>query len=152
MENITFNETLVNETLVTGNSIDCEDLTNNGLYMIFIGYIYPLLSPTFRTYMKDLFVTIKTAGKVSGQFVSLTEFGFSKLQEIKSNEDMIKFIERICKNKNLTVLPKQVMDCAWGFSGDNDNGKKESLEQSWKKLLKELDRLHELNKMDKTNA
>ena len=104
MENITFNE-----TLISTNSIDCEDLTNNGLYMIFIGYIYPLLSPTFRTYMKDLFVTIKTAGKVSGQVVSLTEFGFSKLQDIKSNEDMVKFIERMCKNKNLKVLPKQVV-------------------------------------------
>lgn len=147
MENITFNE-----TLISTNSIDCEDLTNNGLYMIFIGYIYPLLSPTFRTYMKDLFVTIKTAGKVSGQVVSLTEFGFSKLQDIKSNEDMIKFIERMCKNKKLKVLPKQAIDCAWCFSGDDDNGKKESLEQSWKKLLKELDRLHKLNIVDKTSA
>jgi hypothetical protein len=147
MENITFNE-----TLISTNSIDCEDLTNNGLYMIFIGYIYPLLSPTFRTYMKDLFVTIKTAGKVSGQVVSLTEFGFSKLQDIKSNEDMIKFIERMCKNKNLKVLPKQAIDCAWCFSGDDDNGKKESLEQSWNKLLKELDRLHKLNIVDKTSA
>ena len=147
MENITFNE-----TLISTNSIDCEDLTNNGLYMIFIGYIYPLLSPTFRTYMKDLFVTIKTAGKVSGQVVSLTEFGFSKLQDIKSNEDMVKFIERMCKNKNLKLLPKQVIECAWSFSGDDDNGKKESLEQSWKKLLKELDRLHKLNIVDKTGA
>ncbi len=147
MENITFNE-----TLISTNSIDCEDLTNNGLYMIFIGYIYPLLSPTFRTYMKDLFVTIKTAGKVSGQVVSLTEFGFSKLQDIKSNEDMIKFIERMCKNKKLKVLPKQAIDCAWCFSGDDDNGKKESLEQSWNKLLKELDRLHKLNIVDKTSA
>ena len=64
---------------------------------------------------------------------------------------MVDFIERLCKNKNLTVLPKQVLECAWGFSGDNDNGKK-GLEQSWKKLLKELDRSHELNKIDKTNA
>ena len=31
MENITFNQTLVTE-----NSIDCEDLTNNGLYMILL--------------------------------------------------------------------------------------------------------------------
>jgi len=131
-------------------SFDCEDLTNNGLYMIFIGYLYPMLSPTIRAYMKDTLVTIKNVGKVTGQVVSLTEFGFSKLQGIKSNEDMIKFIERVCKNKDLNVLPEQIMDCAWSFSGDTDNGKKENMEQSWKKLLNELDRIHDLNIMNRT--
>ena len=66
---------------------DCEDLTNNGLYVIFIGYLYPMLSPTIRTYMKDMLVTIKNVGKVTGQVVSLTEFGFTKLQGIKSNKE-----------------------------------------------------------------
>ena len=133
-------------------SFDCEDLTNNGLYMIFIGYLYPMLSPTIRAYMKDTLVTIKNVGKVTGQVVSLTEFGFSKLQGIKSNEDMIKFIERVCKNKDLNVLPEQIMDCAWSFSGDTDNGKKENMEQSWKKLLNELDRIHDLNIMNRTTV
>ena len=131
-------------------SFDCEDLTNNGLYMIFIGYLYPMLSPTIRAYMKDTLVTIKNVGKVTGQVVSLTEFGFSKLQGIKSNEDMVDFIGRVCKNKDLNVLPEQIMDCAWSFSGDTDNGKKENMEQSWKKLLNELDRIHDLNIMNRT--
>lgn len=147
MENITnFIENVDGST--TG--FDCEDLTNNGLYMIFIGYLYPMLSPTLRSYMKDIVVTIKNVGKVSGQVVSLTEFGFSKLQGIKSNEEMINFIERVCKNKDLNVLPKQILNCAWSFSGDTDGGKRENTEQSWNKLLNELDKLHQLNIMDKT--
>ena len=147
MENITnFIENVDGST--TG--FDCEDLTNNGLYMIFIGYLYPMLSPTLRSYMKDVLVSIKNVGKVTGQIVSLTEFGFSKLQGIKSNDEMINFIKRICKNKDLNVLPKQIMDCAWSFSGDTEEGKRENTEQSWNKLLNELDRLHQLNIMDKT--
>ena len=147
MENITnFIENVDGST--TG--FDCEDLTNNGLYMIFIGYLYPMLSPTVRSYMKDVLVSIKNVGKVTGQIVSLPEFGFSKLQGIKSNDEMINFIKRICKNKDLNVLPKQIMDCAWSFSGDTEEGKRENTEQSWNKLLNELDRLHQLNIMDKT--
>ena len=147
MENITdYIENVDGST--TG--FDCEDLTNNGLYMIFIGYLYPMLSPTVRSYMKDVLVSIKNVGKVTGQIVSLTEFGFSKLQGIKSNDEMINFIKRICKNKDLNVLPKQIMDCAWSFSGDSEEGKRENTEQSWNKLLNELDRLHQLNIMDKT--
>ena len=147
MENITdYIENVDGST--TG--FDCEDLTNNGLYMIFIGYLYPMLSPTVRSYMKDVLVSIKNVGKVTGQIVSLTEFGFSKLQGIKSNDEMINFIKRICKNKDLNVLPKQIMDCAWSFSGDTEEGKRENTEQSWNKLLNELDRLHQLNIMDKT--
>ena len=133
-------------------SFDCEDLTNNGLYMIFIGYLYPMLSPTIRAYIKDTLVTIKNVGKVTGQVVSLTEFGFSKLQGIKSNKDMVDFISRVCKNKDLNVLQNQIIDCAWSFSGDTDNGKKENMEQSWKKLLNDLDRFHDLNIRDRTTV
>ena len=89
---------------------------------------------------------------MSGQVVSLTEFGFSKLQDIKSNEDMVYFIERLCKNKNLTVLPKASMDCAWVLAVTMIMEKKKVLNKVGRKLLKELDRLHELNKIDKTNA
>ena len=84
---------------------DCEDLTNNGLYMIFIGYLYPMLSQTVRSYMKDVLVSINNVWKVTGQIVSLTEFGFSKLQGIKSNDEMINFIKRICKIKDLKRIP-----------------------------------------------
>jgi hypothetical protein len=138
-------------TTNTGENFDCEDLTNNGLYMIFIGYLYPMLSPTLRSYMKDAIVTIKNVGKVTGQIVSLTEFGFSKLQDIKSNAEMVKFIERVCINKDFRVLPGQIVECAWNFSGDTEGGRRENMEQSWKKLLNELDKLHALNIMDRTS-
>ena len=109
-----------------------------------------MLSPTIRNYIKDMFINIKNVGKITGQVVSLTEFGFSKLQGIKSNEDMIKFIERICNNKNMKITINEIKECAWSFSGDTDNGKKPNMEQSWNKLLNELDRLHTLNNLNKS--
>ena len=42
--------------------------------------------------------------------MSLTEFGFTKVQNINSNEEMIKFIERVCLNKDLNLLPQQIVD------------------------------------------
>tara|TARA_Y100000817_G_scaffold314391_1_gene313080 strand:- start:4501 stop:4983 length:483 start_codon:yes stop_codon:yes gene_type:complete len=150
MENITSFMDITDGSMDGSAGFDCEDLTNNGLYMIFIGYLYPMLSPTIRAYMKDMLVSIKNVGKVTGQVVSLTEFGFTKLQDIKSNKDMVDFISRVCKNKDLNVFKNQIIDCAWSFSGDTDNGKKENMEQSWKKLLNELDKFHALNIMNRT--
>lgn len=142
MENIT--------TVLTTNDIDCPDLTNNGLYLIFVGYLMPLISPTMRVYLKDLLISFKNCGKVTGQLVSLTEFGFTKVQNINSNEEMIKFIERVCLNKDLNLLPQQIVDCAKSFSGDESNGKG-SFEGSWNKLLKEVDRLHAENIMARSS-
>mgnify|MGYP001348329692 CR=1 FL=1 len=122
---------------ITTNTIDCEDLTNNGLYMIFIGYIYPLISPTMRAYMKDIFIHVKNVGKVSGEIVSLTEFGFTKVQKIHNLEDMATFIERICKNKNLKVMKDECLECAKSFAGGEGLN-----EGSWNKLLAELEDLH----------
>ena len=87
-------ENFTNTTITSNVSFDCEDLSNNGLYMIFIGYIFPLFSPTMRSYMKDIFIHVKNVGKVSGEIVSLTEFGFTKVQKIHNLEDMATFIER----------------------------------------------------------
>ena len=142
MENIT--------TIITTDDINCPDLTNNGLYLIFVGYLLPLLSPTMRIYLKDLLINFKNCGKVTGQLVSLTEFGFTKVQNINSNEEMIKFIERVCLNKDLNLLPQQIMDCAKSFSGDKVNGK-DSFEGSWNKLLKEVDRIHAENIMARSS-
>jgi hypothetical protein len=142
MENIT--------TVITTSDIDCPDLTNNGLYLIFVGYLMPLISPTMRVYLKDLLISFKNCGKVTGQLVSLTEFGFTKVQNINSNEEMIKFIERICLNKDLNLLPQQIFDCAKSFSGDESNGKGR-FEGSWNKLLKEVDRLHAENIMARSS-
>ena len=96
MENLT-NLTNTTGVLSSEGVFDCEDITNNGLYMIFIGYVYPLLSPTIRNYMKDLFIHVKNVGKVTGEIVSLTEFGFTKVQKIENIEDMAKFIERVSR-------------------------------------------------------
>ena len=63
---------------------------------------------------------------------------------------MIKFIERVCLNKDLNLLPQQIVDCAKSFSGDKVNGK-ESFEGSWNKLLKEVDRLHAENIMARSS-
>ena len=59
-------ENFTNTTIITNTSLDCEDLTNNGLYMIFIGYIYPMFSPTIRSYM-IIFIHVKNVGKVTGK-------------------------------------------------------------------------------------
>uniref|UniRef100_A0A6C0KZ63 Uncharacterized protein n=1 Tax=viral metagenome TaxID=1070528 RepID=A0A6C0KZ63_9ZZZZ len=147
MENITYIGSGSWDSSLT--NLDCNDLTNNGLYMIFIGYVVPLLSPTMRAYLKDIFATVKNVGRVSGQIVSLTEFGYTKVQGIKNNADMIDFIQRVCKNKDLNVLPKQIIDLAWESSGDTG---KNGGEQSWNKFLSELDRLHTLNILDKTTS
>ena len=130
-------ENFTNTTITSNVSLDCEDLSNNGLYMIFIGYIYPLFSPTMRSYLKDIFIHVKNVGKVSGEIVSLTEFGFTKVQKIHNLEDMATFIERICKNKNLRVMKDECLECAKSFAGGEGFN-----EGSWNKLLVELEDLH----------
>lgn len=139
MENIT-NVTEVN------NVFNCEDVTNNGLYMIFIGYIYPLVSPTMRNYIKDIFIHVKNAGKVTGEIVSLTEFGFTKLQKIENIEDMAKFIERVSKNKNLSIMKDDLIECAKSYVGGEGH-----IEGSWNSMLKEIEKLHEKNITKKRN-
>lgn len=128
---------------ITTNTIDCEDLTNNGLYMIFIGYIYPFFSPTIRNYVKDLFCHIKNVGKVSGEIVSLTEFGFTKLQKIHNINDMTKFIERVSKNKHLNIMKEDLVECAKSYAGGEGFN-----EGSWNSLLTELEKLHNKKKVN----
>ena len=60
-------------TFETTYDVDCEELTNNGLYLIFIGYLLPLLSPKVRDYGTELLSKFRNAGKVAGDLVSLTE-------------------------------------------------------------------------------
>ena len=54
------------------SGIDCEDLTNNNLYIIFVGYVVPLLSQRVRNYGRELLSHLKNAGKVAGNIVSVT--------------------------------------------------------------------------------
>ena len=90
MEN--FTETSSNSWNNDLDTIDCNDLTNNGLYLIFTGYLLPLLSPKLRAYGKEMLSSFKNFGKVASDIVSITEFGFEKIQGLTSNEEMVDFI------------------------------------------------------------
>ena len=62
------------------------------------------------------------------------------------------FIQRLSTINDLKILPNQMIDLAWKFSGDTDNGKKDDMQQTWKKLLNELDRMNALNILNRTSA
>ena len=131
--------------------LDCNDLTSNGLYLIFVGYLLPLLSPKVRDYGREALSMFRSLGKITSDIVSITEFGFEKIQGLENNEEMSRFIQRLCDKKNLGVLPLQIKNIAESFSGDTQGGTKEHKQETWKKLLSELNRISSLNKMDNTN-
>ena len=97
MENIT---DLSSNSWSSDIQLDCNDLTNNGLYIIFAGYILPLLSPRVRNYGREVYSMIKNAGKVASDLVSVTEYGFEKVQDLSDNKEMIGFIRRVCQKNN----------------------------------------------------
>lgn len=132
-------------------NLDCNDLTNNGLYLIFVGYLLPFLSPKVRDYGKEVLSVFRNMGRVASDVVSLTEFGFDKIQGLSNNDEMSAFIQRLSDKKNMNVLSSQIQEIAWSFSGDTQNGSKEHKQETWKKLLNELDRMNILNKMDRSN-
>ena len=134
MENIT---DLSSNSWSSDIQLDCNDLTNNGLYIIFAGYILPLLSPRVRNYGREVYSMIKNAGKVASDLVSVTEYGFEKVQDLSDNKEMIGFIRRVCQKNNYNVLDKKITELAWQFSGDKSNGGS-GLQQTWKKLINEL--------------
>ena len=119
-------------------SIDCEDLTNNNLYILFVGYVVPLLSPRVRNYGRELLSHLKNAGKVAGNIVSVTEYGFEKIQDLSNNGEMVQFIQKVCDKKKIDVTMAEIKELSWRFSGDTANGKRESIQQTWKSLLNNL--------------
>lgn len=147
MDNLT--DVLISSESWSSELINCEDLTNNGLYFIFTGYVLPLLSPKVRSYIKEVICHIKNFGNVSGKVVSVTEYGFEKVQKLSNNGDMVDFIMNVCNKKNINVTADELVELAWSFSGDTDNGKKEGVEQTWNKLMKEIDRIHALKLSNK---
>jgi hypothetical protein len=140
-----------NTTFETTNSFNCEELTNNGLYLIFVGYLLPLLSPKVRDYGTELLSKFRNAGRVAGDIVSLTEYGFDKIQDLSDNKEMIKFIQKYCDNKKINILPSQISELSWDFSGDTGNGEKDGKQETWKRFLGKLRNLSDLNKMDNIN-
>ena len=119
-------------------SIDCEDLTNNNLYILFVGYVVPLLSPRVRNYGRELLSHLKNVGKVAGDIVSVTEYGFEKIQDLSNNGEMVQFIQKVCDKKKIDVTMAEIKELSWRFSGDTANGKRESIQQTWKSLLNNL--------------
>ena len=121
----------------------CEDITNHWLYFIFTGYLLPLVSPRLRDYLKQAYNTCKN-GEVTGKFVTLTEFGFEKIQDIQNNNEMKNYIRRICIEKKIEYDEEMIDNAAWLFSGDNDE-KHQSLKQTWKRLNETLDNFKEIH-------
>ena len=76
---------------------------------------------------------IKNAGKVAANVVSLTEYGFEKIQNLTNNGEMIDFIHRVCEKHGFNVLSAEITKLAWKFSGDTNNGKKEGVWKYYRK-------------------
>ena len=119
--------------------ISCENITNHWLYFIFSGYLLPLISPKMRRYLNEVYNSLKN-NEITGKIVTLTEFGFDKIQDIQNNHEMKNFIRRICIEKNIEYNDETIERVSWLFSGDN-NETHQSIQQTWKKLNITLDNL-----------
>ena len=112
----------------------CENVTNHWLYFVFSGYVLPLVSPRVRDWLKETINSLKNSN-IGGKVVTLTEFGFNKIQDIEDNDEMKEYIKRLCKEKKpeLFYSEESLEKIALLFSGDD--GKK-AIAQSWRKLNK----------------
>jgi hypothetical protein len=131
-------EEFTNTTDLNETSDLCENVTNHWLYFIFTGYLLPLVSPRVRDWMKETVNSLKN-NKVTGQLVTLTEFGFNKIQDIQSDEEMKEFIKRICKSRRpgLLIQEKMYDKLAEEFSGKGGG-------KSWRYLIKVIDNSHNI--------
>ena len=116
----------------------CENVTNHWLYFVFTGYLLPLVSPRVRDWIKETVNSLKN-NKVTGQLVTLTEFGFNKIQDIQSDEEMKEFIKRITKSRRpgLLIQEKVYDKLAEEFSGKGGG-------KSWRYLIKVIDNSHNI--------
>ena len=87
-------------------------------------------------YLKELLNGFKNSN-IGGKFVTLTEFGFDKIQSIENNTEMKEFIIRICDEKKIKYDDETIEKISWLFSGEKDD-KHVSIQQTWKKLNKML--------------
>ena len=51
---------------------------------------------------------------------------------------MAQFIQRVCDKKKIDVTTTEIRELSWRFSGDTGNGRKESIQQTWKNCCKSL--------------
>ena len=122
-----------NTTDLNTTSDLCENVTNHWLYFVFTGYLLPIVSPRVRDWIKETVNSLKN-NKVTGQLVTLTEFGFNKIQDIQSDEEMKEFIKRICKSRRpgLLIQEKMYDKLATEFSGKGGG-------KSWRYLINIID-------------
>ena len=132
-----FNNTTDTTDLNTTSDL-CENVTNHWLYFVFTGYLLPLVSPRVRDWIKETVNSLKN-NKVTGQLVTLTEFGFNKIQDIQSDEEMKEFIKRISKSRRpgLLIQEKVYDKLAEEFSGKGGG-------KSWRYLIKVIDNSHNI--------
>jgi len=116
----------------------CENITNHWLFLVFSGYLLPLISPRVREWLKETLNSLKSSD-ITGDLVTLTEYGFNKIQDIENDEEMKNFIKRMIKSRRPTLLIQEKMydKLAEEFSG-KDGGK------SWRYLMKVIDNSHNI--------
>ena len=132
-------EEFTNTTDITDTTSDlCENVTNHWLYFIFTGYLLPLVSPRVRDWFKETLNTLKN-NKLTGEIVTLTEYGFNKIQDIEDNKEMKNFIKRLCKSRRpgLLIQDKMYDKLTEEFSGKGGG-------KSWRYLLKVIDNSHNI--------
>ena len=132
------NGTILNKTNIDFNNNICENVTNHWLYFVFTGYLLPIVSPRVRDWFKETINSIKNS-EVGGKVVTLTEYGFDKIQDIENDSEMKEFIKRMFKSKRPRLLIQEKMfdKLAEEFSG-KDGGK------SWRYLNKIINNSHNI--------
>ena len=116
----------------------CENITNHWLYLVFSGYLLPLISPRVREWLKETLNSLKS-NDITGELVTLTEFGFNKIQDIENDEEMKNFIKRMVKSRRPRLLIQEKMydKLADEFSGKNGG-------KSWRYLMKVINESHNI--------
>ena len=91
-----------------------------------------------RDWIKETVNSLKN-NKVTGQLVTLTEFGFNKIQDIQSDEEMKEFIKRFSKSRRpgLLIQEKMFDKLAEEFSGKGGG-------KSWRYLINIIDNSHNI--------
>ena len=120
------------------NSDLCENITNHWLYFVFTGYLLPILSPRVRDWFKETINSLRN-NKLTGEIVTLTEYGFNKIQDIEDDKEMKNFIKRLCKSRRpgLLIQDKMYDKITEEFSGKGGG-------KSWRYLIKLIDNSHNL--------